>query len=171
MKKEYYILPFILLLGVQLYFINEGFYSISADEAGHTLDAVKFYEGGSLFGIWLPFQKVFLGLFLFDLFWMPRIISMIFSLLTLGALMFLTKELFKDEKTTIMAGLLGSIFMGLTVFGVLPLTEIYFFFFLLLSIYLLLKGNNWVILSTIILTSIRFEGWIFALIIGAILYQ
>ena len=164
-------LPFILLLGLQLYFINGGFYSISADEAGHTLDAVAFYNGASLFGIWLPFQKMFLGLFLFDLFWMPRIISMIFSTLTLGMLMLLTKELFNNEKITITTGFLGSVFMGLTIFGVLPLTEIYFFFFLLLSIYLVLKESNWIILSTIILTSIRFEGWIFAFIISIILYK
>jgi len=164
-------LPFILLLGIQLYFLNGEFYSISADEAGHTLDAQAFYDGGSLFGIWLPFQKVFLGLFLFDLFWTPRILSMVFGLLTLGALMLLTDQLFKNEKITITAGFLGSIFMGLTVFSMLPLAEIYFFFFLLMSIYLLLKESDWVILSTIILTSIRFEGWVFALIICAVLYK
>ena len=167
------LIPPIILLALQIYFISNGFYSISADEAGHTIDALRFYSGDSLFGIWLPFQKIFLGFFLLfgDMFWMPRIISMIIGVLTLWILMKLTEELFNDKKITLTTGFLGSIFMGFTVFGVLPLAEIYFFFFLLLTIYLLLKENSWVILTTVILTSIRFEGWVFALVIGAILYR
>lgn len=156
------LIPFIILGLFQIYLLTKGFYSISADEAGHTLDALAFYNGSPLFGIWLPFQKVFMGLFLFDLFWMPRIISMILGHLTLLILMRIKEDFY--------TGILGALSL-IAVFSVLPLTEIYFFFFLLLTIYLLTKESNWVILSTIILTSIRFEGWVFALIIGIILYQ
>lgn len=161
------LIPFLILGLFQAYLLAKGFYSISADEAGHTLDALAFYNGSSLFGIWLPFQKMFLGIFLFDLFWMPRIVSMILGHLTLLVLMLISQKIFKESLYT---GILGALSL-IAVFSVLPLAEIYFLFFLLLSIYLLLKESNWVILSTIILTSVRFEGWIFALIIGIVLYQ
>ena len=59
------LIPFLILGLFQAYLLAKGFYSISADEAGHTLDALAFYNGSSLFGIWLPFQKMFLGIYSF----------------------------------------------------------------------------------------------------------
>jgi len=162
-----------LLFLLQIYFLSNNFYSISADESGHTIEAYQFMIGeGSLFSIWLPFQKIFLAPFtMIDLFWTPRIISMIFGLAGLGLLMLLTKELFKNETVTIVSGILGATFIGISAFSVLPLTEIYFFTFLLLSVHLMLRKNDWIILSVIILTSIRYEGWIFAFVIAAMLYK
>jgi len=165
-------IPFILLLIVQVYLLSTNFYSISADEAGHTIEAVRFYQGASLFSIWLPFEKVFLGFFLLfgDMFWMPRIISMIFGHLCLASLMLVTWELFHNELVVTIAGIIGAISL-IAVFSVIPLTEIYFFTFVLLSIYFLLKKSNWVYLFTILMTTVRFEGWIFAFIIMLILWR
>jgi len=166
------LVPFICLLIVQVYLICTNFYSISADEAGHVIEAVRFYQGSSLFGIWLPFEKVFLGFFLLfgDMFWLPRIISMIFGHLCLASLMLVSYELFKVESVTILTGIIGAISL-IAVFSVIPLTEIYFFTFVLLSIYFLLKKSNWVYLFTILMTTVRFEGWIFAFIIMLILWR
>ena len=157
---------------MQVYLLSTNFYSISADEAGHTIEAVRFYQGASLFGIWLPFEKVFLGFFLLfgDMFWMPRIISMIFGHLTLGALMLVGEELFKNDFITLITGIIGAVSF-IAVFSVLPLSEIYFFFFVLMSICLLLKESNWVYLFTVLMTMVRFEGWIFAFIIIIILWN
>ena len=165
-------IPFILLLIVQVYLLSTNFYSISADEAGHTIEAVRFYQGASLFSIWLPFEKVFLGFFLLfgDMFWMPRIISMIFGHLCLASLILVASELFDSGMVIILTGIIGAISL-IAVFSVLPLTEIYFFTFVLLSVYFLLKKSNWVYLSTILMTTVRFEGWIFAFIIMLILYK
>ena len=165
-------IPFILLLIVQVYLLSTNFYSISADEAGHTIEAVRFYQGSPLFGIWLPFEKVFLGFFLLfgDMFWMPRIISMIFGHLCLASLILVASELFDSGMVIILTGIIGAISL-IAVFSVLPLTEIYFFTFVLLSVYFLLKKSNWVYLSTILMTTVRFEGWIFAFIIMLILYK
>jgi len=171
MKKIKFLLPFLILLIVQIYLLSNNFYSISADENGHTLNALRFYQGSSLFGIWLPFEKVFLGLFLWiDLFWTPRILSMIFGHLALGSLILLTDELFHDKWISLISGIIGAISL-IAVFSVLPLTEIYFFFFVLISIYFLLKRSNWVYLTTVLMTTVRFEGWIFAFIIMLILYK
>ena len=163
--KIKFIIPFIILFIFQLYMLNNHFYSISADESAHTLDAYNF----KLFGIWLPFQRMFLHYLLFDLFWTPRIISMIIGHLALASLMLVSKELFKDGMVTLLTGVLGALFVGIAVFSVLPLTEIYFFLFVLLSIYFLLKKSNWIYLTVILMTMTRYEGWLFALVFLVIL--
>jgi hypothetical protein len=90
--------------------------------------------------------------------------------LTLGSLILLTDELFHDKWISLISGIIGAISL-IAVFSVLPLTEIYFFFFVLISIYFLLKRSNWVYLTTVLMTTVRFEGWIFAFIIMLILYK
>ena len=158
--KYYKFLPFIILSAIQVYLLDKGFYAISADESGHTLDAYKFLHGGSLFSIWLPFTKLlYAGLFLIwdNLFWVPRIASMITSY-------FLVYFLMKLSKEPLLAGIFAATFVGVSVFSVLPLTEIYFFTFLTASFYLWKKKSNWVYLTIILMTMTRFEGWLFALI-------
>ena len=140
--KFKYALIFILLIIFEICLLNKGFYSISADEAGHTIDAWRLYRGDySLYSLWLPFMKVFFGLLFHlnpEIFWFPRIVSMLFSCGLVYILMMISKELF-NEQTAVLTGYLSISFIGVVVFGVLPLTEIYFFFFLVLSIYLFVR--------------------------------
>ena len=131
-----------ILLVLQIYLLNNGFYSISADEAGHILEAYRFYNGDvHLFSIWLPFVKIFYGLLFYihyDLFWIPRIASMAAGHALLFFIMLLSGELF-TEKTAMVSGFIASVFVGTVVFSVVPLTEIYFFLCLVVSVYLLIR--------------------------------
>lgn len=174
-------LPFLMLFIFQLILINQGLYSISADESGHTLNAYYYYQGtGGIYGMWLPGQQIIYSTVFHvwcNLVWTPRIVSILFSLFALGNLMLLTKELFHNENITFVSGVLGSLFVGFVLFGILPLTEIYFFAFVLLTIYLMLyylrtDKRMWLlILSGIITTTFRFDGWLFVLVISFFLYK
>lgn len=183
LKKEvffllaYLILIFSILMIIQGLLYLKGFYALSADEAGHTLEGYYWYNGtSSFFSIWLPFQKILYGFSFYfwnNLFWTPRIISSIFGLLTLLSVMFLTFHLFNNHIVTILAGFLGSIHWGIVIFSVLPMTEIYFTFFIIAALGFLVKWlcdkkNTSILLSLMFCSignTVRFESWIFSLII------
>lgn len=166
----------LLLITLQLTLYLRGFYSISADEAGHTIEGYNWYKGQvNIFSIWLPFQKILYGLsfYLYDnLFWVPRIWSAIFGILTLLSLIYLSFELFQNKIVSMFTGFLGSLFWGLIIFGMLPLLEIYFFFFVVSSIAFFLRwkrtNENFYLLLTIVFSSIgtttRYEAWTFSFI-------
>jgi hypothetical protein len=167
----------ILLVISQLVLYSKGFYSLSADGAGHTLEAYQWYKGqATIFSIWLPFQKVFYGLIFnvyYNLFWVPRILSSFFGLLTLLSLMFLTYELFQNKIITFLAGFLASIFSCVVIFSVIPMPEIYCFFFVITSIAFLLHWKRTKHLISLLLTiiftclgtTIRYEAWVFSAVI------
>ncbi len=167
----------ILFLIIEYSLISREFFSLSADESGHTLEAHEWYKGeGQLFSIWLPFFKVINGIALklhYDLILTPRLVSVLFGLLTLLSIIFLTHQLFDNRITSILTGFLAALFLPITVFSVLPLIEIYFFFFVTASLgfyFLWLKSEKnihlWATaLLTAIGTSTRYEAWIFALFI------
>ncbi len=159
---------------MQAALVFKGFFALSADEAGHTLEGYSWFKGKySLFSIWLPYQKIIYGLAFHiynNLFIVPRIISSIFGLLTLISLMFLTSQLFQIKIVTILAGFLGAIFWGIVIFSVLPMNEIYLCFFTLISISFLVRWqrNNfsssfWLaIIFATISSTIRYEAWVFS---------
>jgi hypothetical protein len=163
-----------ILIISQWFLFNKGFFSISADEAGRTLDAFYFFSGKTgLYSIWLPFQKFLysIGFYVhFDLIWTPRILSVLFGIGTLISLVFLHNELFRNITGAIFTGLLASMYFGIVLFGVLPLIEIYFFFFTVLSTAFLIKwirsDKNIYLWLTLILSLInnttRYEAWIFS---------
>ncbi len=187
-EKQIYVLIVILIFAlfslIQILLIHKGFYAISADEAGHTLEGYYWYKGtSSFFSVWLPFQKILYG-FGFqiwnNLFWTPRIMSSFFGTLTLVSLMYLTFQLFQDYIIVIIAGFLGAIFWGLSIFSVLPMQEIYFSFFVVSSIAFLIKwqsDNNLFSLFLALLfaslgNAVRYEAWVFSFVIYAfIIYQ
>jgi hypothetical protein len=161
------------LILYQVLLISKGFYSISADEAGHILEGFWWYKGATpIFSIWLPFQKILYGLLFhiyYNLFWSPRILNSVFGILTLTSLINLTQELFQNKIVTLLSGFLGSIFWGIIIFSVIPLTEIYFFFFEISSLGFFLHWNRtndriFLYLTIIFLcfsSTIRYEAWIF----------
>ena len=86
--------------------------------------------------------------------------------------MLLTFELFQNKIISLFAGFLGAIFWGITVFSVLPMTEIYLSFFVIISVTFLIKWKRtkshpalWFALIFITIGSfIRYEAWAFSLI-------
>lgn len=172
---------FVLFFIVEYNLLSKGFFALSADESGHTLEAYEWYKGeAQLFSIWLPFYKVINGAALhihYDLIVTPRIISGLFGLLTLISLLFLTQLLFENKVVTILTGFLATIFLPIALFSILPLSEIYFFFFITSSIvcYLFwLKKDKLIFLwLTVILliigTTTRYESWLFALFLYALI--
>ena len=167
----------ITLLLVQFFLYKKGFYSVSADEGAHTLEGYWWYMGyNNIFSMWLPFQKILFGYTFhvyYDLFWVPKILSSLFGIFTLLSLMFLAYELFQDKIVSLLSGFLGSLFWGIAIFSAIALTEIYFFFFVITSIALILHWRNvnkeiflWLsILLSAIGTTIRYEAWIFSLVL------
>ena len=178
-------LPFYLSIAaiVLLFFIVEydllskGFFALSADESGHTLEAYDWFKNdGQLFSIWLPFHKIINGLALkihYDLLVMPRIMSGLFGLLTLLSTIFLSYQLFENKITSILTGFLAAIFLPIAVLSILPLIEIYFFFFIITSLgffILWLKSEKniflWLTIGfSVIGTTTRYEAWLFAFVI------
>ena len=172
------ILAVILLFCIVEYsLISKGFYALSADESGHTLEANEWYKGESqLFSIWLPFYKVLNGLALkihYDLIVTPRFVSLLFGLSTLLCLMMLTYHLFENKIIVLLTGFYAAILSPIAVFSVLPLIEIYYFFFVIASImcFLLWVKHHqnsflWITVFLLIIgTTTRYEAWIFAFII------
>jgi hypothetical protein len=158
----------------QIFLLSKEFYSISADEAGHVLEGFSWYRGETgLYSIWLPFQKILYGLtfhIFYDLIWVPRILNMIFGILTLFALISLSNELFRIKYLSFISGFLSSLFSGLVIFSLVPLTEIYLFFFVVISLSLLFKWIRtkkeiylWLVAITAGLSSsTRYEAWLFS---------
>lgn len=175
------ILIIIVLIVFQIFLLSKGFYSISADEAGHTLEGFWWYKGQmNIFSVWLPFQKILYGISFhvhYNLFWIPRILSSLFGILTLLSLIFLTNELFRNKIISVLTGFLASIFYGVVIFSVIPLAEIYFFFFVITSLAFLFHWirtkkeiSLWAsIIFSSLSTTTRYEAWIFSLFIFAVI--
>lgn len=171
----------ILFFIVEYGLISKGFYAISADESGHTLEAFEWYKGeGQLNSIWLPFYKVINGLALrlyYDLIVTPRAVSLFFGLSTILCLMILTYQLFENKIISLLTGFFAAIFTPITIFSILPLTEISYFFFVVSSftsfiVWLKNKTIKYLGLTILFLvlgTTVRYEAWIFAFIIFALI--
>jgi hypothetical protein len=49
----------LLFLMIEYSLMSKDFFSLSADESGHTLEVYEWYKGeGQLFSIWLPFFRL-----------------------------------------------------------------------------------------------------------------
>jgi hypothetical protein len=171
----------ILAITIHLGFLLNGFYGISADESGRTLDAYTWLKTGSpQSDVWLPFHRLIVGAGLLvwnDLFIVPRIISFVFGLVALFAMIWMAHELFRDNKVTIATVILSVLFPPRIILGVIPLTEIEFIAFILVGLVFYVRWlrikNNWQLIITAVCigvsTTIRYEGWIFATVFALLL--
>ena len=171
----------ILALTYQLILFSKGFYSISADEALHTLRAYNWYRGDhSLFSMWLPFYKIFLGTIFHishNLFITPRVVSFLFGILNILALTWISHQLFNEKVIDLLTALLGAFFAPIIILSVIPLMGIIYSFFVIMFFGFLLKWFSdkkssslylslfWIALSS----TVRFEGWIFSFLIFLII--
>lgn len=168
------ILIILLFVFIEYYLHSKDFYSISADDSSHTLQAYDWYKNQSpFFASWLPFQRIINGtalIFYYDLIITPRVTSFLFGLLTLIFLIIISNLLFKNRIVSLLSGLLGAISVPIVIFSAVPLIEIYFFFFVLssLTFYFLWreKGKSvYIWLSVISATAgnmTRYEAWLFS---------
>jgi len=167
-----FIVLFSIVLNIILYY--SGFYSISADESGRTIDAYNWIKG-TYEGIptWLPFYNVVIGfgLKIFpDLFFTPRIIISLFGVLAFVSFIWMTHELFKDRYITLLSTLIALFFPSRVILSSVPLSESIFFFFVFAGIafftrWLNSNKNFLLYLSALAFafsSSVRYEGWLFS---------
>jgi hypothetical protein len=163
-----------IALSMQGGLIAGGFYGISADESGRTLDAYSWITTGSpQSNVWLPFHRVLVGSVLFlwnDLFIVPRIISFLVGLIAFGILAWLAHELFHDRRITAVTALLAALFPQRVILSVVPLSEIEFIALLVAGMASYMRWVNLhrtkdILVSALFFglgTTCRYEGWIFA---------
>jgi hypothetical protein len=163
-----------IALSLQSVLFASGFYGISADESGRTLDAYSWITTGSpISDVWLPFHRILIGSALSvwnDIFIVPRIISSVIGLIAFGLITWLAHELFYDRKITVVTALLAALFPQRVILSVVPLSEIEFIALLVAGIayyvrWVKLHRTKDLIVSALffgISTTCRYEGWIFA---------
>jgi hypothetical protein len=158
--------------GLQLFFLDRGFLSISWDEAGRTLDAYTWAEHGRGSGSWLPFYRVIVGLTLRifpDLIVTPRVISGLFGLAAIPAMGWVAHELFEDRRSTLLTLAIGALFSQRVALSVAPVSAIMFIVFVLCGLALfahwLRTGRSSALYacagSVAIAGTERFEAWLF----------
>lgn len=186
-KKHFWLIATVAILAaiaIQAYICAKGFYAISGDESGHTLDAWRWSREKSLHpAVWLPFYTTVVGITLDlfpNLFRTPRIISFLFGLGTLAVIGWLTHALFGRREITSLSLILGAFLPERVVLSVVPLTEIMFMFVIatasaLLAVSIRTKSNRtliWCAIAVALACTIRYEGWVFATsFVLLILYQ
>ena len=155
--------------------VAHGFYAISADESGRTLEAYTWLAQGNLNGsVWLPLHRIIVGeaLGVFpDLFTVPRAISAVFGVIALSGLMLLAQSLFESFEITLLTGILGLLFGPLTVLSIVPLSDILFIAFAVAGCAFLVRHvtcgkSKWLFLCALmfmIASLVRYEAWMFSL--------
>ena len=164
---------FIAIL-IHITLLLKGFYSISADESGRTLDAYFWITNDPrLSDVWLPFYRVLLGyalLIYHDLFLVPRILSNLFGIGVCCIIVWFTNELFHKREITLVAAFASAVFPHRIILAVVPLTEIIFIFFTLTAFTFFIRWCStrkfqFLFLVSIFLgvtTTVRYEGWLFS---------
>jgi len=170
------VFAFIAAICLHIELIMKGFYGISADESGRTLDALKWISSGTpISDVWLPFHRIVVGLGISvfnDLFITPRIISFFFGLTALTAIVWFAYELFRDHRITCLTALLAAFFPLRVVLSVVPLSEIEFIAFIAAGFashtrWEHSRGSLSLLATGVFLglsTSIRYEGWVFLIL-------
>jgi hypothetical protein len=178
MKKDQFLgfgLIIILIIIVHVIVLGRGFVFLSADEFARTLDAASWAKSPYIFDdgfVWLPGHAFLLGLALkihYDLFLTPRIVTWIFSMLSLWTVYLLARKLFNHEVallSLLIVGLLPlHVYLSLT-----PLVDIIYFTAVLSFLYFFLlwldtTADHHLLLAALMLgfaTSLRYESWIVA---------
>lgn len=164
-----------LILHALLYL--QGFESLTADEFGRTVLAARWAQHpyNLLSGPWLPFPIYIHGLalmFVWELLWVPRVLTIITGILLIVVLYYLNIALFEDPKI----GWIGAFLLTFNPVHIwlssTPLTEgsytLLVFCFLYSSIlYLKTENKKYLYLSVLWLTianGFRLEAWIMSTI-------
>ncbi len=159
---------------IQVLLYLQGYYSFSGDESDRTLLAYSWLIGKMPKGEpWLPFHTIINGIFLkyfLNLFWTPRIVGLIFGLLSVSAIVWFSQIILKDRLVTIISAILAVFFPPFVILRVVPLSEVMYFFFIISGASFLFKwletGRTVYLIFVALLFafagSVRYEGWIFS---------
>ncbi|MCX7983912.1 MAG: hypothetical protein N3A63_03300 [Bacteroidetes bacterium] len=163
--------------------IANGVYGISADESGRIYDTLVWLRTGTPYSsVWLPGYRILLaGAFSVweDFFWTPRVLSFLFGMFTWGAGVWFAHEVWKNRTITGATALLLAVFPQRVLLSVVPLTEIVFCALILVALassirWLSTQNARFLVVSTLALaltTTLRYEGWGFALLFIIILVR
>lgn len=173
------ILVFRVILTVFVF--RDGFIALTADDYGRIISAANWARRpfGLWSGPWLPFHMYFFGLLLklkWSLFWMPRLVIVIFGMISIIIIFFIGKTLFKNNISALIGAALLSLNPGHVWLSSTPLTELMSNTFILIAIWQFLKwlGNKKrksLVLSSLFLAianGFRFESWVYAAIMSLI---
>jgi hypothetical protein len=162
----------------QLALLDHGLYRMSADESARSLMAAGLsWENALQPWIWPPFYKVFVGLLLKaypDIFWVPRAAVFAFGLLTMGALVFLSRSLFANRVVDIITAILSIFICHRLLLSVVPMSDIFFFLFSILSAAFVIRwlrrdtGHDLIAasLALFLASTVRYEACFFSLLLG-----
>lgn len=165
-------LTIILIVAVQLFVLARGFVDVSLDEYSRVLLAASWAESPNIFNgnwFWLPGHSYLLGLgltFYYDLILTPRIFTMLFSLISLGMLYLLTRQLFSRGPALVAVLIVGLHRIHISL-SLTPLTDIVYLAFIIGFLYVFFvwleaERGNQILLAAVLLgvaTAIRHEGW------------
>ncbi|MFC2042746.1 hypothetical protein ACFLUA_01155 [Chloroflexota bacterium] len=178
-KKYLVALALILVARIVLHILlyKSGFESLSADEFGRIVRAAHWTQNLHLiwYGPWLPFHTYLFGTALrivWDLLYVPRMIAVLFGLVSIVLMYFYASRIFKNTKVGLVGALLLAVNPAHIWLSSVPLTEI-IHTALILAVMLLfinyLRTGRLVtlFLSTLLLSianGFRFEAWMFTVV-------
>jgi hypothetical protein len=173
-ERFYFFLIFGIQIIIYILLFSSGFKALSADEYSRTLKAYYWKESPSFIttGMWLPFGYYVEGLALLiwnNLFWTPRIVTIIFSLFSALSFYYLIKIVFEKRIIAFLSTLIMVVLPWHMWLGAAPLADIYSITFTNISLLLLLTGirkskNAYILLgglSSALATGFRYEAWWF----------
>jgi hypothetical protein len=160
-----------------------GFYGIGWDEAGRSIDAYFWHHDSVALRAttWLPFHRMVIGSALAihpDLFITPRVVTSLFGLGTLAMLTWLAAELFRDPRVACTTAILGALFTPRVVLALAPLSCTMFSCVILGAMAALARWlggapRAWLFAAALgfaLSTTIRYEGWAFAMAFGVAVF-
>ena len=178
-KKYLFALALILVARIvlQILLSKNGFESLSADEFGRIVRAAYWTQNPHLIwhAPWLPFHTYLFGTALrifWDLLYVPRMIAVLFGLVSIVLMYFFASRIFKNMKVGLIGALLLAVNPAHIWLSSVPLTEIIHTTFILAVMllfinYLKTKRLVSLILSTLLLSvanGFRFEAWMFTVV-------
>lgn len=182
-KHALLLLAVILVIRVILtiFIFRDGFVALTADDYGRIVSAAVWIKKPFVpwSGVWLPFHMFFFGLLLklcWSLFWMPRVVIIIFGLTSIITIFFIGKTLFKNNIVALAGAALVSLNPGHIWLSSTPLTELICNTFILIAIWqwlewLIHKKRRNLVLTSLFLAianGFRFESWVYGAIMSLI---
>lgn len=180
LEKEYlaFGLVIILILAVQAGVLSRGFVSVSSDEYSRILLAANWAESPyfieryilDIQNVWQPWHFYLLGLALKihngDLFFTSRIVTMIFSLISLAMLYLLTRKLFNRWVALLSVLIVGLLRVHVNL-SLTPMVDIIFVTFLLGFLYFFFvwldtRADRYLLLAAVMVgvaSGLRYDGW------------
>ncbi|MFZ1977398.1 MAG: glycosyltransferase family 39 protein [Bacteroidota bacterium] len=171
------VLAFLIAAALHAVLFSSGFYGISGDESGRTLDAIAWMRTGKpQSNVWLPLHRILVaaGLSLLNnCFVVPRILSFFFGLTSLLGIIVLAHELFHRRKATVLTAFLAAVFGPRVILSVVPLTELECMTFIVFTMIYYLRWIRTAEPSALLAasvyavigTTVRYEAWIFVFVL------